>query len=72
MAPKPNKWAPLRKMSEWDGRTVRTLRDIRNKGGQEIPKDSICIAYGCPRGCVSLYYKGVGITRVSNKDVELQ
>lgn len=71
MALKPNKWAPLRKMSEWDGRQVKTLRDITNKNGDVIPKGSVCKATGYPRGTVNLTWERIWITRVNNKDVEL-
>ena len=66
-----NKWAPLKRLRDWEGREVIAHKDIRNRGGDVIPKGSHCFVDSTSSYGMTLRQNRVSISRVKVSDVEL-
>lgn len=74
----PNKWAPLRRLRDWEGKLVKTKREIRNAGGGVIPSGRSCVVTNTSRSLLEItWYSGVAherpvsVSRVSLASVTL-
>lgn len=65
-----SKWAPFKRMSDWEGQRVRARRDITSNGGATIKAGEECVVEYATVGKLHLKGENAYIRMVSVKDVE--
>jgi len=65
-----SKWAPFKRMADWEGQRVRAKRDITSRGGATIKAGEECVVEYATVGKLHLKGENAYIRMVSVKDVE--
>lgn len=65
-----SKWAPFKRLTDWEGQRVRARRDISNKGGATIKAGEECVVEYATVGKLHLKGANAYIRMVNVSDVE--